>query len=123
MQNDAEKTHSQLKSLQRTPKVMDGHLNPKSFRDVTGHFITVPIVNPKLHCVMLIVLNGKFGSAFSFENFNCNFLENTNMLMKHKNSACRVASVQMLDNITPNHTQPPVSRLAHSSRQKLPHHS
>jgi hypothetical protein len=27
--------------LQRTPKVMDVHLNPKSFTEVTGHFITV----------------------------------------------------------------------------------
>jgi hypothetical protein len=99
MQHDAEKTLSQLKSLWRTPKLMDGHLNPKSFTKVTGHFITVPTVNPKqLHCVMLILslvlslFQYIFGidhelfscPPFSFENFNCNFLENTNMLMKHK---------------------------------------
>jgi len=35
---------------------MDGHLNRKSFADVTGHFITVPTVNPRqLHYVMLIL--------------------------------------------------------------------
>jgi len=41
MLHDAKKTQSQTKSL-RTPKVMDGHLNRKSFTDVTGHFITMP---------------------------------------------------------------------------------
>ena len=80
---------------------MDGHLNPKSFTDVTGHFITVPIVSPKLHCVTLILslvvglvqhifsIDHEVFSCppFSFENLNCNFLENTNMLMKHKDSA------------------------------------
>jgi len=33
--------NSKSKSLQRTPKVMDVHLNPKSFTEITGHFITV----------------------------------------------------------------------------------
>jgi len=78
---------------------MDGHSNPKSFK--TGHFIRATTVNPKLHCVMLILslvlglVQHSFGidhevfscPPFSSENFNCNFLENANMLMKHKDSA------------------------------------